>query len=81
MDPQAASVVEQQADPYRERLPAAGIVRTVNAYEDLCGEGVAGPLGTLEEGGLATGCDHQPQVVEALARVLGRDGLTRAGAG
>ncbi|MFJ4968537.1 HD-GYP domain-containing protein [Streptomyces sp. NPDC088755] len=81
VDPQVAAVVEQQADPYREQLPAARIVRTVNAYDDLCGEGVGGPLGALEELRLATGHDHQPQVVEALARVLGRGGLTRAGAG
>ncbi|MEW2069963.1 metal-dependent phosphohydrolase [Streptomyces sp. NPDC007346] len=81
VDPQVAAVVEQQADPYREQLPAARIVRTVNAYDDLCGEGVGGPLGALEELRLATRHDHQPQVVEALARVLGRGGLTRAGAG
>ncbi|MFF6905778.1 HD-GYP domain-containing protein [Streptomyces sp. NPDC012389] len=81
VDPQVAVVVEQQADPYREQLPAARIVRTVNAYDDLCGEGVGGPLGALEELRLSTGHDHQPQVVEALARVLGRGGLTRVGAG
>ncbi|CAM5694186.1 Metal-dependent phosphohydrolase OS=Streptomyces violarus OX=67380 GN=FHS41_002333 PE=4 SV=1 [Streptomyces violarus] len=81
VDPEVAAVVEQQADPYREQLPAARIVRTVNAYDDLCGEGVGGPLGALEELRLSTGHDHQPQVVEALARVLGRGGLTRAGAG
>ncbi|WP_398866546.1 HD-GYP domain-containing protein [Streptomyces stephensoniae] len=81
VDPQVAAVVEQQADPYREQLPAARIVRTVNAYDDLCGEGVGGPLGALEELRLGTGHDHQPQVVEALVRVLGRGGLTRVGAG
>ncbi len=81
VDPEVAAVVEQQADPYREQLPAARIVRTANAYDDLCGEGVGGPLGALEELRLSTGHDHQPQVVEALARVLGRGGLTRAGAG
>ncbi len=67
--------------PYRRQLPAAGIVRTGDAYDDLCGEGVAGPPAALEGLGLATGHDHRPQVVEALARVLGRGGLTRAGAG
>ncbi|MFB8101762.1 HD-GYP domain-containing protein [Streptomyces sp. NPDC056007] len=81
VDPEVAAVVEQQADPYREQLPAARIVRTVNAYDDLCGEGVGGSLEALEELRLATGHDHQPQVVEALVRVLGRSGLTRAGAG
>ncbi|RPK58395.1 hypothetical protein EES43_19960 [Streptomyces sp. ADI96-02] len=78
---EVAAVVEQQADPYREQLPAARIVRTVNAYEELCGEGVSGPLGALERLRLGTGHDYQPQVVEALARVLARGGLTRAGAG
>jgi hypothetical protein len=80
-DPAVAAVVEQQADPYREQLPAARIVRTVNAYDDLRGECVSGPLGALEWLRLGTGCDHQPQVVEALGRVLARGGLTPAGAG
>ncbi|MFE7141774.1 HD-GYP domain-containing protein [Streptomyces sp. NPDC057644] len=79
--PAVAAVVEQQADPYREQLPAARIVRTVNAYDDLCGECVGGPLGALEQLRLGTGHDHQPQVVEALGRVLARGGLTPAGAG
>ncbi|PCG86403.1 metal-dependent phosphohydrolase [Streptomyces sp. WZ.A104] len=81
VDPAVAAVVEQQADPYREQLPAARIVRTVNAYDDLCGESVSGPLGALERLRLGTGHDHQPQVVEALGRVLARGGLTPAGAG
>ncbi|MFI1222346.1 MULTISPECIES: HD-GYP domain-containing protein [unclassified Streptomyces] len=81
VDPAVAAVVEQQADPYREQLPAARIVRTVNAYDDLRGECVGGPLGALEQLRLGTGHDHQPQVVEALGRVLARGGLTSAGAG
>lgn len=79
--PAVAAVVERQADPYREQPLAARIVRTVNAYDDLCGEGVGGPLGALEQLRLGTGHDHQPQVVEALGRVLARGGLTPAGAG
>ncbi|WP_128818541.1 HD-GYP domain-containing protein [Streptomyces sp. S063] len=79
--PAVAAVVERQADPYREQPLAARIVRTVNAYDDLCGEGVGGPLGALEHLRLGTGHDHQPQVVEALGRVLARGGLTPAGAG
>ncbi|MFD4020251.1 metal-dependent phosphohydrolase [Streptomyces sp. SH5] len=79
--PEVAAVVERQADPYREQPLAARIVRTVNAYDDLCGEGVGGPLGALEHLRLGTGHDHQPQVVEALGRVLARGGLARAGAG
>ncbi|WP_329209989.1 MULTISPECIES: HD-GYP domain-containing protein [unclassified Streptomyces] len=81
VDPAVAVVVEQQADPYREQQTAARIVRTVNAYDDLCGEGVKGSLGALEQLRLGTGRDYQPQVVEALARVLARGGLTPAGAG
>ncbi|MFH9679468.1 HD-GYP domain-containing protein [Streptomyces globisporus] len=79
--PEVAAVVEQQADPYREQPLAARIVRTVNAYDDLCGEGVGGPLRALEQLRLGTGHDHQPQVVEALGRVLARGGLAPAGAG
>ncbi|MFI1781015.1 HD-GYP domain-containing protein [Streptomyces rubiginosohelvolus] len=79
--PEVAAVVEQQADPYREQLLAARIVRTVNAYDDLCGESVGGPLRALEQLRLGTGHDHQPQVVEALGRALARGGLTQSGAG
>ncbi|MEU8096335.1 HD-GYP domain-containing protein [Streptomyces rubiginosohelvolus] len=79
--PEVAAVVEQQADPYREQPLAARIVRTVNAYDDLCGESVGGPLRALEQLRLGTGHDHQPQVVEALGRVLARGGLTQSGAG
>uniref|UniRef100_A0AAU3GSV3 Metal-dependent phosphohydrolase n=1 Tax=Streptomyces sp. NBC_01401 TaxID=2903854 RepID=A0AAU3GSV3_9ACTN len=81
VDPAVAVVVEQQADPYREQQTAARIVRAVNAYDDLCGEGVKGALGALEQLRLGTGLDYQPQVVEALARVLARGGLTPAGTG
>ncbi|MER5554972.1 metal-dependent phosphohydrolase [Streptomyces sp. NPDC002793] len=81
VDPAVAVVVEQQADPYREQQAAARIVRAVNAYDDLSGEGVKGPLGALEQLRLGTGRDYQPQVVEALARVLARGGLTPVGAG
>ncbi|WP_431788696.1 metal-dependent phosphohydrolase [Streptomyces sp. G9] len=79
--PEVAAVVERQADPYREQPLSARIVRTVNAYDDLCGESVGGPLRALEQLRLGTGHDHQPQVVEALGRVLARGGLTPAGAG
>ncbi|MFE5244514.1 MULTISPECIES: HD-GYP domain-containing protein [unclassified Streptomyces] len=81
VDPAVALVVEQQADPYREQQTAARIVRAVNAYDDLCGEGVKGPLGALEQLRLGTGRDYQPQVVEALARVLARGGLAPVRAG
>lgn len=75
VDTEVAVVVEQQADPFREQPLSARIVRAVNAYDDLCGEGLSGPLGALEQLRLGTGRDYQPQVVESLARVLARGGL------
>ncbi|WP_330240667.1 HD-GYP domain-containing protein [Streptomyces sp. NBC_00525] len=74
VDPRVAVVVERQADPYREQPLSARIVRAVNAYDDLCGESLSGPLGALEQLRLGTGHDYQPQVVESLARVLARGG-------
>ncbi|MFF2405667.1 HD-GYP domain-containing protein [Streptomyces sp. NPDC058092] len=76
VDAEVAVVVERQADPYREQPLSARIVRAVNAYDDLCGESLIGPLGALEELRLGTGHDYQPEVVESLARVLARGGLT-----
>ncbi|GAA0373868.1 HD-GYP domain-containing protein [Streptomyces blastmyceticus] len=69
---EVAVVVERQADPFREQPLTARIVRTVNAYDDLAGSAACGPLGALERLRLATAHDHDPQVVEALARVLAR---------
>ncbi|WUJ32872.1 metal-dependent phosphohydrolase [Streptomyces sp. NBC_00388] len=74
-----AVIVERQADPYREQPLTARIVRAVNAYADLAGEneeerGAGRPLGALERLRLGTGHDYQPEVVEALARVLSRGG-------
>jgi hypothetical protein len=84
-----AVVVERQADPYREQPLPARIVRAANAYDDLVQGGTgdqraevaAGPLGALELLRLGTGRDYQPEVVESLARVLSRDGLTPLRAG
>ncbi|MGQ4512247.1 HD domain-containing protein [Streptomyces sp. DW26H14] len=78
-----AVVVERQADPYREQPLPARIVRAVNAYDDLAGDnGCAdGPLGALERLRLGTARDYHPDVVESLARVLARGGLTPAPAG
>ncbi|MFS8198691.1 HD-GYP domain-containing protein [Streptomyces sp. CWNU-52B] len=72
-----ALVVESQADPYREQPVSARIVRAVNAYDEKTREtGPGGPLEALEELRLGTARDYQPEVVESLARVLARDGLT-----
>ncbi|SOE11274.1 HD domain-containing protein [Streptomyces sp. 2323.1] len=69
---EVAMIVERQADPYRDQPVTARIVRTVNAYDDLSGgsAGPGGPLRALERLRLATAQDHEPRVVEALARVL-----------
>ncbi|MFF2013089.1 HD-GYP domain-containing protein [Streptomyces sp. NPDC058195] len=72
VDTDVAVVVERQADPYREQPLSARIVRVVNAYDDLCGESLIGPLGALEQLRLGTAHDYQPEVVESLARVLAR---------
>lgn len=69
-----ALAVEQQADPYREQPLTARVVRTVNAYDDLAADPACGPLRALERLRLATAHDHEPRVVEALARVLARGG-------
>ncbi|MCZ7458074.1 HD-GYP domain-containing protein [Streptomyces sp. WMMC940] len=70
-----AVVVERQADPYREQPLPARIVRTVNAYDDLTGDGAGSALAALERLRLGTAHDYQPEVVESLARVLSRGGL------
>ncbi|AIS00439.1 HD-GYP domain-containing protein [Streptomyces glaucescens] len=75
--PQVAEIVERQADPCAEQPLAARIVRVVNAYEEKArAAGPGGPLTALEELRLATAGEYAPEVVEALARVLSRDGLT-----
>ncbi|MFF3483469.1 HD-GYP domain-containing protein [Streptomyces sp. NPDC002701] len=74
---EVAVVVERQADPYREQPVGARIVRAVNAYEEKVREaGPGGSLKALEELRLGTARDYQPEVVESLARVLARGGLT-----
>ncbi|GGS91437.1 HD-GYP domain-containing protein [Streptomyces chromofuscus] len=82
VDAEVAVVVERQADPYPEQPPAARIVRAVNAYEEKARDaGPGGPLTALEELRLGTAGDYAPEVVEALARVLSREGLTLPSAG
>ncbi|MYW67429.1 metal-dependent phosphohydrolase [Streptomyces sp. SID8379] len=82
VDAQVAVVVERQADPYREQPLTARIVRTANAYEEMSrGTGPQGPLAALEKLRLATGRQYQPEVVEALARVVSHPGLSLGSAG
>ncbi|MEV3989221.1 HD domain-containing protein [Streptomyces sp. NPDC049837] len=74
-----AVVVERQADPYREQPLPARIVRAVNAYDELSresGEHADGALCALERLRLGTARDYHPKVVESLARVLARGGVT-----
>ncbi|MEV0370216.1 HD domain-containing protein [Streptomyces sp. NPDC050636] len=75
---EVAVIVERQADPFRDQPVTARIVRAVNAYDDLAGEraGPGGPLRALERLRLSTAQDYEPGVVEALARVLARNGRT-----
>ncbi|MFF8641825.1 HD-GYP domain-containing protein [Streptomyces sp. NPDC015345] len=86
VDSAVAVVVECQADPYRDQPLTARIVRTANAYDEMArGEGpsgaLGGPLNALERLRLATGHDYQPEVVESLARVVSRGGLSSPPAG
>ncbi|MGZ3117678.1 HD-GYP domain-containing protein [Streptomyces sp. H62] len=78
VDAAVAVVVERQADPCREQPLAARIVRAVNAYEEKARDaGPGGGLTALEELRLATADAYAPDVVEALARVLSRQGGAR----
>ncbi|MEU5126541.1 HD-GYP domain-containing protein [Streptomyces mobaraensis] len=79
--PVVADAVARQADPYREQPLAARVVRTANAYDELTtpggpGDPARGGRGesarALERLRRATAYDHEPRVVEALARVLAR---------
>ncbi|MET9802328.1 HDOD domain-containing protein [Streptomyces sp. NPDC006368] len=76
-----AVVVERQADPYREQPVPARIVRVVNAYDDLSREAAQDALTALEQLRLGTARDYHPAVVESLARVLARGGVTGPAAG
>ncbi|MYR58613.1 metal-dependent phosphohydrolase, partial [Streptomyces sp. SID625] len=82
VDREVAVVVERQADPCAEQPRAARIVRAVNAYDEKArAGGPHGPLRALEELRLATADAYAAEVVESLARVLARDGLTPPAAG
>lgn len=77
VDAAVAVVVERLADPYPEQPLAARIVRAVNAYEEKARDaGPGGPLKALEELRLGAAGDYAPEVVESLARVLSRGGLS-----
>ncbi|MEU5218979.1 metal-dependent phosphohydrolase [Streptomyces sp. NPDC020807] len=69
-----AVVVERQADPFRDQPLPARIIRVVNAYDDLAGDGAGAALAALERLRLGAARDYHPDVVESLARVLARGG-------
>ncbi|MFF8814572.1 HD-GYP domain-containing protein [Streptomyces pactum] len=72
---QVAAAVERQAEPYREAPPASRIVRVANAFSELTGVAGPGPRGVryaLERLRGATARELDPEVVAALARVVGR---------
>ncbi len=69
-----ATVVERLAEPYQAQPLPARIVRTANAYDEMArAQGPAGARTALERLRRRTAGDYQPEVVEALARVLARD--------
>jgi hypothetical protein len=80
-----ATIVERQADAYREPgagadpdLPMASrIIKVANAYDDLVGDRIdrATTEAALERLRLGTISEYDPRVVEALDRVLRRSGL------
>ena len=77
-----ASIVAQQAEPYRRAhdvrdrdVPlAARIIKAVNAYDDLVGESteVGRRLEALERLRLGMAYEYDPTVVESLSQTVGR---------
>ncbi|MEE4543225.1 HD domain-containing phosphohydrolase [Streptomyces sp. V4-01] len=69
---EVALIVEVQARPYRDQPLAGRIVRAVNDFEDLTGENAAPQrrLAAVERMRLDTDHTYDPQVVDALTRVL-----------
>lgn len=82
---EVAVVVERQADPCHRQPLGARIVRAANAYDELAaaeprtageGDGPAGCPQALERLRRAAGAEYEPAVVECLARVVSRGGLS-----
>jgi hypothetical protein len=71
---EVALIVERQAHPYREQPLACRIVRTVNDYEDLTGDGAPEHRpAAVERLRRDTAHTYDPRVVDALTRVLARE--------
>ncbi|MGH3171750.1 MAG: HD-GYP domain-containing protein [Trebonia sp.] len=75
-----ADIVRRQSDPYRPADPglapplSSRIIRAANAFDDLVGSSVESSRGTaaVERLRLDTAAEYDPQVVEALSRVVNR---------
>jgi hypothetical protein len=77
-----ADIVARQADPYRRHREAADetlpvesrIIKAVSAYDDLVGKSASrdASADALERLRLGMAYEYDPQVVQALAQVLGR---------
>jgi hypothetical protein len=77
-----ATMVEQQAEPYRRAhetdhidIPLGSrIIKAVNAYDDLVGESpeVSRRLEALERLRLGMAYEYDPRVVDSLAKTIGR---------
>ena len=77
-----ASIVEQQAEPYRKAhdvrhgdVPlAARIIKAVNAFDDLVGDSfeISRRLGALERLRLGMAYEYDPTVVESLSKTVER---------
>jgi HD superfamily phosphodiesterase len=77
-----ATIVEQQAEPYRRAhevehaaVPLASrIIKAVNAYDDLVGDSLetARRLEALERLRLGMAYEYDPRVVDSLAKTVGR---------
>ncbi|MGZ4589956.1 MAG: phosphohydrolase, partial [Actinomycetes bacterium] len=81
---QVATIVEQQAEPYRRAhevehadVPLASrIIKAVNAYDDLVGDSLetTSRLDALERLRLGMAYEYDPRVVDSLAKTVGRAG-------
>jgi len=79
--PTVADILERQADPYRRNLEppdmtlplASRVIKAASAYDDVaCGSVGGGPAVAMERLRRGMAYEYDPQVVEALARVVER---------
>jgi hypothetical protein len=79
---EVATIVEQQAEPYRQAhqieqtdIPLASrIIKVANAYDDLVGDNLEATrrLDALERLRLGMAYEYDPRVVDSLAKAVGR---------